>query len=102
MDNLYPTQLITCMANNFKCDMFLLDYNRVNTFSSKWVKMATYKGKNKEDTNPICLPAPVDLFHDPSIACMTINATESGSVHDTPLNATANCARGASSSLMRI
>lgn len=41
-------------------------------------------------TNPMCFPPPELLLHDPSICCMTIKAMESGSVHDAPLNATAN------------
>ena len=48
----------------------------------------------------MCFPPPAFLFQEPSIDCMTINAIESGSVQDAPLNATANCASGISSSII--
>lgn len=48
----------------------------------------------------MCFPPPAFLFHEPNIACITIRAMESGSVQDAPLKATANCARGISSSII--
>jgi hypothetical protein len=55
----------------------------------------THDGKKKEqekksETYPMCFPPPALLFHEPSIDCITISATESGSTHDAPLKATAN------------
>jgi hypothetical protein len=49
----------------------------------------------------MCFPPPAFLFHEPSIDCITINGMESGSTQDAPLKATANWARGMSSSMIR-
>jgi hypothetical protein len=48
----------------------------------------------------MCFPPLALLFQEPNIACMTIKAMESGSVQDAPLKATANCAKGTSSSII--
>nr|GMD49865.1 40S ribosomal protein S19-1 [Ipomoea batatas] len=42
----------------------------------------------------MCFPPPAPLFHDPNMDCITIRATESGSVQDAPSKATANWANG--------
>lgn len=52
--------------------------------------IAKRKNEKKSETYPMCFPPPALLFHEPSIDCITINATESGSTHDAPLKATAN------------
>lgn len=44
---------------------------------------------------------PEFLFHEPSICCMIMSGSESGSVQDAPLKATANWMVGKSGSRMR-
>jgi hypothetical protein len=48
------------------------------------------RNRKTRGTDPMCFPPPAFLFHEPSIDCITINATESGSTQDAPLKATAN------------
>ncbi|KAF7845607.1 putative mitochondrial-processing peptidase subunit beta [Senna tora] len=57
-------------------------------------------GKNDQVAYPICFPPPAVLFQEPNIACMTMREIESGSAQDAPSKATANCARGISSSII--
>lgn len=50
--------------------------------------------------NECCLVWTGLLKQDPIIVCISINATESGSVHEAPLKAMENCANGISSSII--
>ena len=58
------------------------------------------QAKETAKAHPMCFPPPEFLLYEPNIACMTIKGMESGSVQDAPLKATANCAKGTSSSMI--